>query len=73
MGILFICPVIGCFGHQEGYSGDNINDKLEQECQILKEKKGIHPSKSSHLTSHVKLFPNAWESDTYNINTNTNT
>ena len=39
LGILFICPVIGCFGHQEGYSGDNIDDKLEQECKILKEKK----------------------------------
>ena len=29
LGILFICPVIGCFGHQEGYSGDNINNKLK--------------------------------------------
>ena len=37
--------------------------------QILKEKKVVHPDKSSYLTSHVKLFPNAWESDTYNINT----
>lgn len=51
LGILFICPVIGCFGHQEGYTTDDRDEKLAQQCELLEKKK--KPTPAERLRHHL--------------------
>ena len=51
LGILFICHVIGCFGHQEGYSSSDRDEKLKQECELLEKKK--KPTPAERMRHHL--------------------
>ena len=53
IGILLICPVIGCFGNKEGYTADDRDEKLKQECALLAKKK-TEPSPTERLHHHLE-------------------
>ena len=51
IGILLICPVIGCFGNKEGYTADDRDEKLKQECALLaKKRRNLHPQNACIIT-----------------------